>query len=124
MVLVVGVVNGPSLPLEESYHPNDAGNAAYASLVTGTSGFSALGRPGAATTAAPESYARVLPDLASEQNIARAERAGISAALIRRLDADLRSEHRQRGKAAVLKLQRWTPPRRPGRAEASEVADG
>ena len=98
-------VNGPSLPLEESYHPNDAGNAAYASLVTGTSRFSALGRPGAATTAAPESYARVLPELASEQNIARAERAGISAALIRRLDADLRSGDRQRGKAAVLKLQ-------------------
>ena len=47
---------------------------------------------------------QVLPDLASSENLARAQAAGIAPGLVKQLDADLRSGDRARANAALKKL--------------------
>lgn len=106
-------INGLAMPVEESYHPNDAGNRAYATLVSG-----ALGATGAtrtisaagstlstASTPTAESYAALVPDLATEKNLARAEAAGLNRGQIKKLDRELRSGDLGRAKKAFGQLK-------------------
>ena len=88
------LVNGLILPVWESFHPNAAGHAEYASLL-------AAGRPPAPTTAGelrttvgPDpgaSAARFwLPRLDSEESLAAADAAGLEREQVRRLGFELR----------------------------------
>lgn len=102
-------INGPMWNLEDSYHPNSAGNVGYASVVGGSLGISTTYAATASTTTvsaevSAQEASQVLPDLASPQNLARAQAAGIAPGLVKQLDADLRSGDRARANAALKKL--------------------
>ncbi|YAL83058.1 SGNH/GDSL hydrolase family protein [Dermacoccaceae bacterium W4C1] len=101
-------LNGLSNPIEESYHPNRAGNAGYAGLLSpALTGKSASVRlPGAASiepgrSAAQQARAQAgavrSMKLSSPANLAKAKAAGLDPAEITRLDAQLGS-----GDAAVV----------------------
>ena len=104
-------INGPSWNLTDSYHPNAAGNTAYATLVGTTLGARSVtstavvsSRTSTVTEISAEQARQVLPDLASSANLAKAARAGIAAGQIRKLDADLRSGDRTRANRALKQL--------------------
>ena len=93
-------INGLSNPVEESYHPNRAGNVGYANLF----GPSVTGRTATAQRSAepapqqsPAQRTRAAADrvvamrLSSPENLAKAKAAGLNPSEVRRLDAQLRS---------------------------------
>ncbi|MGL5405962.1 MAG: SGNH/GDSL hydrolase family protein [Propionibacteriaceae bacterium] len=102
-------INNISLPVVESFHPNDAGNNGYAAVVAKTFGvsFSETSNLRYSTTNATAAidYATVAPELASPANLRRAVAAGISKEKIIGIDRDLRSGDLTRAKAAYAALQ-------------------
>ncbi|WP_207474857.1 SGNH/GDSL hydrolase family protein [Tessaracoccus sp. SD287] len=102
-------INGPSWNLTDSYHPNAAGNAGYATVVGATLGVRTVTSTVVTTTSvttevSAEQARRVVPDLASSENLAKAVRAGIDPGRIRALDADLRSGDAARANRALKQL--------------------
>lgn len=72
-------VNGLSVPVVESFHPNVAGNAAYADLVSpGAGSFAPQTAPTSTSTRLEQEVQRVLAlDLTSPANLALAREAGV-----------------------------------------------
>lgn len=112
-------LNGASLPLEESFHPNAAGHAAYARLVT-----EAFGERDAV---GPEREIRIvqgpahrgdaptfrLPDLLSPQSLDGARQHGLDPSRVERLVRDARLEElRDLDREVRARLGR-RPPLRP-----------
>ena len=105
-------INNISVPIVESFHPNDAGNSRYAAAIAKTLGvpFSEAAdieyRSAASNSVNTAiDYAEVAPELASPANLRRAAAAGISKEKIIRIDRDLRSGNLIRAKAAYAELQ-------------------
>lgn len=84
-------VNGLSYPIEESYHPNVAGNQGYAAALSPTLVGSAMRVSAAATTQRSGKLAAPQIDLLSAESMAGARKVGISIDELRRLDRELRS---------------------------------
>lgn len=106
-------INNATSPIIESYHPNRAGHAAYSRLVG--SGFGlAAGMGGVAdrsdtrATRVPTAaqYRAAVPGLATPVGLRKAAAAGLDVALIKRLDAALRSGNLVRARAAAVTLHR------------------
>lgn len=106
-------VNGLSDPIEESYHPNRAGNVGLAALVgpalTG-SGYrapasAAVTQRSSATSPRQQADAVLRLGIASPANLAKASAAGISPAKITRLNSDLRSSDSGTVAAALAQLR-------------------
>lgn len=100
-------VNGLTVPVVESFHPNVAGNVAYADLF-------APGAAAMAPTAAPspgldrvqaEVDAVLAMDLASGDNLDRARAAGVDTERLAELVETLRSGDRDAQTAALADLQ-------------------
>lgn len=100
-------INGYSSPIEESYHPNRAGNVAYADLFAPSSGGKGGGKPRAATTLSIDEQATYVASLGldSPENLARAEAAGLDAREIRGLVGALRSGNENAQLAALKRLE-------------------
>ncbi|MGD7733136.1 SGNH/GDSL hydrolase family protein [Propionibacteriaceae bacterium G57] len=103
-------INGLTWNLTDSYHPNAAGNVAYAQLVSGKLGVRTTYAVTTASTSVgtseltAEQASQLVPDLASSENLVKAQRAGISVAQIKQLDAALRSGNKARANQAVKQL--------------------
>lgn len=103
-------INGPSWNLADSYHPNAAGNSAYATLVGASLGVSSIHsttlstRTSVTTEISAEQAAQLVPDLASSENLAKAAKAGIAPGQIRKLDAALRSGDKAKANQALKQL--------------------
>ena len=100
-------VNGYSSPIEESYHPNRAGNVAYADLFAPAGGGKGGGKPRAARTMSIDEQATYVADLGldSPEALARAEAAGLEAREIRGLVGALRSGNESAQLAALKRLE-------------------
>ena len=101
-------VNGYSSPVGESYHPNRAGNVAYADVFTPAGGGGGgKGKPRATRTLTIEEQAEYVADLGldSPESLARAESAGLEAREIRGLVGQLRSGNETAQLAALKRLE-------------------
>lgn len=115
-------INGLSMPIEESYHPNDAGNRAYATLVTGAFGarttFSTMATTASTSetvaTATAQDYAQLVPDLVTEENLAKAELVGLNRGQLKKLDRELRSGDVEKARKAFHELKRLDRETRKG----------
>lgn len=104
-------INGLSWPIEESYHPNRAGNTAYAALIRGQAApdTSATTSGSAAGSAAPttgselraEADAVLAMHLDSPENLDTARAQGVPPGEIVRLVAQLRSGNEEVVRAAL-----------------------
>jgi lysophospholipase L1-like esterase len=115
-------VNGLSYPLRESFHPNRAGNEAYANVFWPGAGTTGLDRletqrrsqpPQASPLGRDASAEAVLEmDLTSPANLRRARTAGVSTVLIRVAERELRSADpatRARGLRRLHRLDEQQP---------------
>ncbi|WP_018157734.1 SGNH/GDSL hydrolase family protein [Demetria terragena] len=93
-------INGLSNPVEESYHPNRAGNEAYASLFGGAVGKAYRApsdRSASAEQASPAQQVQAQANyvlslkLTSPSNLAKAQTAGVKPSEVKRLNSALRS---------------------------------
>lgn len=100
-------VNGYSSPIEESYHPNRAGNVAYADLFAPSGGGKGGGKPRATTTMSIAQQADYVADLGldSPESLSRARAAGLNPAEIRGLVGQLRSGNETAQLAALRRLE-------------------
>lgn len=106
-------VNGASLPVEESYHPNRLGNEAYADLfatgvgATAKSSDSRSAAPSISKAQATRSQAKqvLAMDLTAPENLAKAESAGLNSGEIRRLNGQLKSSSTVTVEKALTRLQ-------------------
>lgn len=105
-------INGLSNPIEESYHPNRAGNVGYANLFGPVLTGAAIKVPALAPEkVSPQSKARAQADgvlqmnLTSPANLERARTAGLNPAEIKRLNAQLSSSDTQVVSGALAKLR-------------------
>lgn len=107
-------INGYSSPIGESYHPNRAGNVAYADVFapaggdSGGGGGKGGGKPRATTrTMSIDAQAEYVADLGldSPESLARAEAAGLDRREIRGLVAVLRSGNETAQLAALKRLE-------------------
>lgn len=108
-------VNGLSWPVGESYHPNRAGNVAYANLVspvlTGSSAQIIAALPQQLSTYQGRSTLPefVVPDITSHESLAAARAAGLNPRDIIAAAHQLRSGNRtqmNKGKAKLVHLER------------------
>ncbi len=114
-------VNGLSFPIVESFHPNRAGNVAYANVFQPalSTSSSLQGTQSTAPTQAPDTVRtprsqnpRAMVQymlglqLDSPANLKRAQAAGINPRQIQKITADLRSSNPKKVTKAMKKLQR------------------
>lgn len=101
-------VNGYSSPVGESYHPNRAGNVAYADLFASSGGGGkGGGKPGAARTMSVDEQADYVAGLGLDtpESLARAEASGLDPREVRGLVAQLRSGDETAQLAALKRLE-------------------
>ncbi|MBC9955598.1 SGNH/GDSL hydrolase family protein [Yimella sp. cx-51] len=102
-------INGLSYPIEESYHPNRAGNQSYAALVAPKLVGSTLRTSTASTSDSARTGAQPATEppfsLTSPESIAGAKKVGINPAELKRLDADLRSGDGVRVQSATKRVK-------------------
>ncbi|MGA4670695.1 SGNH/GDSL hydrolase family protein [Propionibacteriaceae bacterium Y1923] len=115
-------INGPSWNLTDSYHPNAAGNTAYAQLVSSSLGLrttfattSSATRTAATAELTVEQARQLVPDLASSENLAKAAAAGISVEQVKQLDAALARVTRPAPTRRSSSCTPWTSSSLPAR---------
>ena len=107
-------INNLSSTIEESFHPNDAGNVGYEHLVLAVLNGTSISRLSVSVSASPATVsdaevlaaAAKLPSLVTTSTLTRGHRAGFSTTTLTRLNNDLHSGNPQRVRAAFAQLHR------------------
>ena len=103
-------INGFSSPIEESYHPNRLGNAAYAAAIAPALGTTSAGAKGRATSTEPtvreQADAVLAMEIDSPANLRAAREHGVDTGRVTRATAKLRSASAAVVEAGLVELDR------------------